>query len=32
MGMQRTKLGSAGAIVSRMGLGCMCMSEFYGDV
>ncbi len=29
--MQTVKLGSQGARVSRMGLGCMGMSEFYGD-
>jgi aryl-alcohol dehydrogenase-like predicted oxidoreductase len=29
--MERVKLGSQGAIVSRMGLGCMGMSEFYGE-
>lgn len=28
--MEKLKLGSQGAIVSRMGLGCMGMSEFYG--
>jgi aryl-alcohol dehydrogenase-like predicted oxidoreductase len=28
--MRKVKLGSQGAIVSRMGLGCMGMSEFYG--
>ncbi len=29
--MQQIKLGSQGAVVSRMGLGCMGMSEFYGE-
>jgi aryl-alcohol dehydrogenase-like predicted oxidoreductase len=28
--MEKVKLGSQGAAVSRMGLGCMGMSEFYG--
>src|SRR5258708_22809792 len=31
MSMEKVKLGSQGAIVSRMGLGCMGMSEFYGQ-
>ena len=31
MSMKRHKLGSQGAIVSRMGLGCMGMSEAYGE-
>ena len=29
--MEKAKLGSQGAIVSRMGLGCMGMSAFYGE-
>jgi aryl-alcohol dehydrogenase-like predicted oxidoreductase len=31
MSMRKVKLGSQGAMVSRMGLGCMGMSEFYGE-
>jgi aryl-alcohol dehydrogenase-like predicted oxidoreductase len=29
--MEKVSLGSQGATVSRMGLGCMGMSEFYGE-
>src|ERR1700683_1465200 len=29
--MRKVKLGSQGAVVSRVGLGCMGMSEFYGE-
>lgn len=31
MSMEKVKLGSQGAVVSRMGLGCMGMCEFYGE-
>src|SRR5437868_1956079 len=29
--MEKVTFGSQGAVVSRMGLGCMGMSEFYGE-
>jgi aryl-alcohol dehydrogenase-like predicted oxidoreductase len=29
--MEKVRLGSQGAVVSKMGLGCMGMSEFYGE-
>src|SRR5665647_449075 len=32
MSMEKVRLGSQGAMVSRMGLGCMGMSEFYGEL
>src|ERR1700744_3511558 len=31
MSMEKVRLGSQGALVSRLGLGCMGMSEFYGE-
>lgn len=31
MSMEKVKLGTQGAVVSREGLGCMGMSEFYGE-
>ena len=29
--LKKTRLGSQGAIVSRIGLGCLSMSEMYGE-
>src|SRR5690242_7114308 len=29
--MKKIRLGTQGAVLSRLGLGCMGMSEFYGD-
>src|SRR5689334_6721913 len=29
--MKKIRLGTQGAVVGRLGLGCMGMSEFYGD-
>src|SRR3954470_9737098 len=31
MTMKKVKLGSQGAVVGRIGLACMGMSEFYGE-
>ncbi len=31
MGMEKVRIGSQGAVVSRLGLGCMGMSDFYGE-
>jgi aryl-alcohol dehydrogenase-like predicted oxidoreductase len=31
MSMEKVRLGAQGAVVSRLGLGCMGMSEFYGE-